>query len=192
MNLPNILTVLRIILTFLFVAIITHNGLFSKILAAFIFLIASLTDFFDGYYAKKNNLVTDFGKFMDPLADKFLILAAFFAFVQMHVIALWMLVVIAVREVSITAFRLHAMRQGEVLEAEMAGKYKTTSQMIAISIILIFLVLRESKFAVHWSTATFYQWYYAIDILMFVAVGLTLISGILYLWHNRRFFHASY
>ena len=136
MRLPNALTISRIVLTLVFIFLITRNGFLPKFSAAVIFLIASFTDYYDGYYAKKHNLISDFGRLMDPIADKFLILAAFFVFTKMHLIAVWMFLIILIREVVITAVRLIAIRGGEVLEAEKMGKYKTVSQMIAVIVIL--------------------------------------------------------
>src|SRR3989338_10975534 len=96
-NLPNILTVLRMILALVFVVLMTQRGLTAMILAAVVFLIASLTDFYDGYLAKKKNLISNFGAIMDPIADKFLILIAFFIFVQMRIIPGWMFLLIFLR-----------------------------------------------------------------------------------------------
>ena len=190
MNLPNTLTTTRIILTMAFVLTVIQNGVIPKILAALIFAVASLTDYLDGYYAKKHNLVSNFGKLMDPIADKFLILAAFFIFARMHVIALWMFAVIFFREIIVTVFRLIAVGKGEVLAAEKAGKYKTCSQMAVIGFILLFLILRESYVAARWPTEVFYQWYFLIYCLMAVTMALTLVSGALYLWRNRRTLHV--
>lgn len=184
MNLPNFLTVLRIFLTFFFMAALFGSGLASKLSAAFIFLLASLTDLFDGYYARKYNLITDFGKLMDPIADKFLVLAAFFGFARLGIIAWWMFGLIAGREILITALRLLAMRRGKVLAAEMSGKVKTILQMVTILIILFFVVARESF--IQGNTRQETVWLNIITVLMFVIVGLTVYSGISFLWSNRK------
>src|SRR3989344_8523821 len=113
MSLPNRLTIARIFLTFVFVFFAFQTGLPSKIIALVVFLLASLTDFYDGYYAKKYNLVSDFGKLMDPIADKFLILTAFFTFTVLHFIQAWMFVLILVREAGGTLIRLRALRRGK-------------------------------------------------------------------------------
>ncbi len=183
---PNILTVLRIILTIIFLFLISQNGLAPKIFAFLIFITASFTDFFDGYLAKKHNVTSDFGKLMDPIADKFLILSAFFIFTQMRLIAPWMFVVIFLREVIITAIRLKAMQEGRVLAAERAGKYKTISQIVAICFILLFLILQEAG-SFHSLPKIFLVWQYGIHILMLVVVFLTLHSGILYILSHRNF-----
>ena len=189
-KLPNTLTILRIILTFVFLVLIFKNGLLPKVFAFLIFLIASFTDFFDGYLAKKYNGMSSFGKLMDPVADKFLILSAFFVFTKMHLIALWMFGVIFLREVIITGVRLAAMRNGRVLPAEKVGKYKTVSQMIVISFILIFLILKEVKFLNGAFPQMLLGWQYGIYTLMLIAISLTLFSGIWYLYHHRRFVHV--
>ena len=191
MNLPNFLTVLRIFLTGVFIVVILQAGFAAKLLAAGIFLIAALTDLLDGYIAKKYNLISDFGKFMDPMADKLLVLSAFFVFVQMHVVPKWMFVLIFAREVLVTAFRFSVAGQGKVLAAEAAGKYKTFTQMVVIGIILSYLVLRESNVSANWPSAVYYSWDNVIYLLMIVAVALTLISGLLYLWRNRQFLHVQ-
>ncbi len=190
MNLPNRLTVARIFLTFAFLFFAFQAGIASKVIAAVIFLLASLTDFYDGYYAKKYHLISDFGKIMDPIADKFLVLTAFFVFVAMHLIQAWMFVAIFAREVIVTFIRLCAMRRGKVLAAEQAGKVKTVLQIVAISIILIFMVFTEMDLSGDWSArlGRFHQW--AIGPLMLAVVAVTLYSGISFLWNNRRSVYA--
>ncbi len=188
-KLPNVLTVLRILLTLVFLAFIFKQGLLFKGFAFFIFVVASCTDFFDGYFAKKYNGVSNFGKLMDPVADKFLILSAFFVFTQMHLIALWMFGVIFLREVIITGVRLAAMRNGHILPAEKAGKYKTVSQIVAIYFILVFLILQEIHFF-HATPSLFLGWQYGIQALMLIVVFSTLFSGIWYFWHYGRFIYV--
>ncbi len=186
MSLPNILTITRIILTFVFVFLIFQYGFSAKVLAAIVFTLASLTDLFDGYYARKYNLITNFGKLMDPIADKFLVLAAFFVFMQMHLIATWMFLVILVREVFVTGWRLVAMRQGKVLAAEKVGKIKTVLQITTIFLILFYLIFIEAG-----HQASGYQYLFVgIYWLMIMVVSITLFSGFSYLWQNRKFFHA--
>lgn len=189
-NLPNILTVCRIILTFVLVYLIWQNGLVPKILAFCIFVMASLTDFFDGYYAKKHKINTDFGVIMDPIADKFLMLTVFCIFAQMHLIAFWMFVVILIREVWITLSRLLAVKKGRVIAAEKAGKLKTVFQIVAACFIFIYIILKESNFSDRWSESALDGWHYSIDALMIVTVALTLISGFSYFLNNRQPAHV--
>ena len=190
-RLPNTLTVIRILLTFLFLFFIFKTGIFFKILATIVFLVASFTDFFDGYLAKKHNVHSNFGKLMDPIADKFLVLSAFFVFVQLHLIAIWMFVLILFREVVVTFLRFLGMANGKVMPAEKAGKYKTVSQMAVIWFILLFLILRESSLFYQWTHPFFLNWQAGIYVLMLFVVTVTLGSGLTYLWHNRRFVYVS-
>ena len=140
MNLPNKLTISRIVLTFVFMAFLYTHGILAKTLALFTFLFASLTDALDGYIAKKNNQITDFGKLMDPIADKILVLSAFIAFVVMKIIPSWMVIVIILREIAVTVLRAIALGKGKVIQADGAGKHKTVWQMFVIAVILLFLI----------------------------------------------------
>ncbi len=188
-NLPNILTVSRIFITFFFIYYLFVPGFSAKLIAAFIFLFASLTDLFDGYYARKHNFISTFGKIMDPIADKFLVLSAFYCFAHLQIIPWWMFIVVAVREVFITILRLFAMRGGKVLAAEMAGKVKTILQMVTNLVILIFLVGKESFLQGNQNAEIIYL--KAIMVLMLVIVGLTLYSGVMFLWNNRKINYFS-
>lgn len=187
MNIANKITLLRIILTFVFMFFLFCQGFWPKVIALAIFIFAALSDFFDGRIAYKKNMVTDFGRLMDPIADKILVLAAFAAFVQMQLIEAWMFVIIISREILITSLRLFALNKGKVLSATRAGKHKTLSQMIVIFVILGFIVLKESML-------TFFTWNpvwerffrQGIYILMLLTLGLTLYSGLSYLWQNRK------
>lgn len=186
MNLANKLTVSRIVLTFFFIFFIHQTGVAAVIIATLIFTIASLTDYYDGYVAKKYNLQTDFGKLMDPIADKFLILAAFLVFVRMNIVADWMVILILTREILITGLRVFALTKNKVIAAERAGKHKTVSQIVAIYIILGFIIFKRSVLAMSgWTTAIDLWWGIGINVTMFFAVSLTLISGFSYLWTNR-------
>lgn len=191
MSLPNRLTIFRIVLTVVFVFLLTQNGIAAKVMAVIVFIMASLTDFYDGYYAKKHNLVTDFGKLMDPIADKFLILAAFFVFMSMRLIAPWMFAVILIREVTVTAARLQAMRQGRILAAEPAGKIKTVFQIMAVFAILFFVIFVELTMRFHWSSSLIIPLYQGIGLWMSAVVAITFFSGLSFLWNNRCFLHAA-
>lgn len=186
MNLPNRLTLLRISLSFVLIVLLLIPGLYAKLGALAVFVIAALTDLWDGRLARKRQLVTDFGTLMDPIADKVLVLSAFVAFVQLQVVAAWMVVLIATREFLVTGLRLFALGKGQVLPAEAAGKHKTVSQMVAISLTLLYLVVREA--AVTGPAAEWWIRYgpVAIGSLMLVTVVLTLTSGISFLWRHRK------
>lgn len=188
MNLPNKITVSRIILTVIFMLLLFREGPIAKILALSAFSIASFTDLYDGYLARKRNLVTDFGKLMDPIADKILVLAAFLAFVELEIIHAWMVVVIILRELLITGLRVFAAGEGRVIEAERAGKNKTVSQMVAIYFILIYLTLKEIAISYFsfWNQTWDSTLNIVIMILMYTTVVFTLISGFSYVWQNRK------
>jgi len=190
MNLANKITMLRIILTFVFVLLfqpLFDKFWWSKLLALFIFIFAAASDFLDGFIAKKNNIVTDFGRLMDPIADKILVLSAFGAFLQLKLIDLWMLVIIISREILITSLRLFALNKGKVLSAARAGKHKTVLQMAVIFVILSFIVSKEILLKFYtWNPGWEKVFRQGIFFLMLVTVGLTLYSGLSYLWENRK------
>ncbi|MGL5436701.1 MAG: CDP-diacylglycerol--glycerol-3-phosphate 3-phosphatidyltransferase [Lachnospiraceae bacterium] len=140
MNLPNKLTVLRVIMIpFFVVTLLWNQGTDPQLryLATVLFVVASLTDMLDGKIARKYNLVTNFGKFMDPLADKLLVCAALICLVELGEIPAWMVIVIVSREFIISGFRLVAVEQGIVIAASYWGKFKTTFQMISIVLLIV-------------------------------------------------------
>lgn len=187
MNIANRLTMLRIISTFLFMFFLFCHGVFAKVISLAIFVFAALSDFLDGMIAQRKNMVTDFGRLMDPIADKILVLAAFAAFVQMQLIEAWMFVIIVSREILITSLRLFALNKGKVLVATKAGKHKTLSQMLVILAILGFIVLKEMMLTyLTWNPDWERLFRHSIYILMLLTVGLTLYSGLAYLWENRK------
>ncbi|MFA6321181.1 MAG: CDP-diacylglycerol--glycerol-3-phosphate 3-phosphatidyltransferase [Candidatus Omnitrophota bacterium] len=188
MNLPNKLTILRIVLTFVFMVFLYSQGVAAKILALVTFLAAALTDALDGYLAKKNNQVTDFGRLMDPIADKVLVLAALLAFVERGVVPAWMVVLIIFREVAVTGLRLLALSKGKVIQADGGGKHKTVWQLLTIIVILIFFVLKEGGSAQFkfWTPDMENLYRDFIFIIMLIAVTFTLTSGIAYLVKNRE------
>ena len=172
MNLPNKLTVLRVIMIPFFVAALMAEGGENpafRYAAAAIFIIASLTDMLDGKIARKYNLVTNFGKFMDPLADKLLVCSALICMIELDQLPAWMVIVIISREFIISGFRLIASDNGVVIAASYWGKFKTTFQMIAV-ILLIFNLEALRLLA---------------DICVWVALALTVISLADYIWKNR-------
>ena len=140
MNLPNKLTFIRLVLAVPFIYFLQESnaeGFVYRMIAFALFVVASLTDFFDGYLARKYNLVTDFGKLMDPLADKILVISALVLFVELRYIPAWMSIIVIAREFLISGIRMLAAAKGEVIPAGKLGKYKTTSQMIVILIMII-------------------------------------------------------
>lgn len=171
MNLPNKLTVMRVILIPFFVAALLYDNGSSqtmRIVANVIFIVASLTDLFDGKIARKYNLVTNFGKFMDPLADKLLVCSALICLIQLGQLPAWVVIIIISREFIISGFRLVAADNGIVIAASYWGKFKTTFQMIAV-ILMIFNIPALA-------TVTM--------IILVIAVVLTVISLVDYVAKN--------
>lgn len=188
MNLPNKLTVLRIMLAAAFLLFLFSKGITSKVIALFIFLLASFTDFLDGFLAKRTNQITDFGKLMDPIADKILVLSAMLAFVEMGIIAGWMVVAIVFREIVITGLRVLALNKGKVMQSDSGGKHKTVWQIFAIFFILVFIIFKEggARYFGFWNSSVEVFYRDMIFLLMFVTVVFTLSSGISYLIKNRE------
>lgn len=140
MNLPNKLTLLRIIMIPLFVILLLLEGgqnQYLRIAALIVFCLASFTDFLDGQIARKQNLVTDFGKFMDPLADKLLVCSALICLIELNQLPAWYVIVIIAREFIISGFRLVAADKGIVIAASWWGKFKTTFQMLTVILLII-------------------------------------------------------
>lgn len=187
MNLANRLTMSRILLTFVFMFFLFCHGFWFKALSLVVFILAALSDLFDGMIAQRRNMVTDFGRLMDPIADKILVLAAFAAFVQLQLIDAWMFVIIVSREILITSLRLFALNKGKVLSAGRAGKHKTVLQMTVIFAILGFIVFKEIVLQYYtWNPGWEKVFRQGIFFLMLTTVGLTLYSGLSYLWENRK------
>ncbi|MCK4262380.1 CDP-diacylglycerol--glycerol-3-phosphate 3-phosphatidyltransferase [bacterium] len=188
MNLPNRLTLIRIGAAFVFMIFLFADHLYAKYLALFVFTGAVLTDIYDGRLARRNGMVTNFGKLMDPLADKILMVSAFVSFVGLGYIPAWTVIIIISREFAITGLRLLAASQGEILAAEKGGKHKTASQMFAIFTILTFICLKGTAIQFFdFSTESADKWFqFFLPYLMYVTVVLTVISGSLYLHRNRH------
>lgn len=190
MNLPNKLTIFRVILIVPFILVLLgsyqgwgwYESLFggldaiSEWIALGIFIVASLTDLLDGKIARKYNLVTNFGKFMDPLADKLLVCAAMIVLVEMGRIPSWIVIIIISREFIISGFRLIASDNGVVIAASYWGKFKTTFQMVMICMMLV-------EDAPVWGTGALFA--IATDVIMWIALALTVISLVDYLVKNK-------
>ncbi|NEU29306.1 CDP-diacylglycerol--glycerol-3-phosphate 3-phosphatidyltransferase [bacterium LRH843] len=191
LNLPNKITISRIFLIPLFMLFLLAPFSLGMIdflgttlpltdfIAALLFILAAATDWLDGYYARKLNLVTNFGKFLDPLADKLLITAALISLVQLELVPAWMAIVIISREFAVTGMRLVAAATGEVIAASKLGKIKTVAQIIAISA----LMLHNWPFQ-----------FFALpfdELAIWVATLLTIISGVDYFQKNKQLFSNS-
>lgn len=177
MNLPNKLTLFRVILIpfFLFFLLTGYGGAYSRWIALGIFVVASLTDLLDGQIARKYHLVTNFGKFMDPLADKLLVCSAMIAFVELGQMPSWIVIIIISREFAISGFRLVAADNGIVIAASWWGKFKTVSQMA-----MVILMIADIE-----------QLALVTEVIMWLALALTLISMIDYFIKNRGVMKGS-
>ncbi len=169
LNLPNVLTVLRIMLVPVLVVALLGNTPSGDVLAAVVFALASLTDFVDGYLARTRDSITTFGKLMDPLADKLLIVGALLSLVSLHRLEGWVAMVIIARELAVTVLRANAGQSGVVIEASMFGKVKTCVQIAAILAVI----------AVHGSPL----W---VSLLVYLMVGITVLSGLDYFRRATR------
>ena len=172
MNTPNKLTIARmIIVPFLVIFLLTGwGGEANRYISLTLFVVASVTDWFDGYLARKNNLVTNFGKFMDPLADKLLVCSAMICMIDLKRLPAWFVIIIIAREFIISGFRLIAAENGIVIAANYWGKFETAFQMIMIILLIlhfdgIFVILEQ--------------------IFIWLSLALTIISLITYIWQNR-------
>ena len=192
MNLPNKITVARMLLIPIMIIIPylgLNNILFESVtigsfITLIIFLIASFTDFLDGYLARKNNLVTTFGKFLDPIADKLLVLSALIMLVEQGIIPGWIPIIIAAREFIVSGIRMLAAGDGKVIAASWYGKVKTVSQMVAIS----FAFLSKNTFmqftSVEMSAGTLIL-NILMSLAMIVAVLTTILSGVDYFMKSK-------
>lgn len=173
MNLANKITIFRVFLVPIFMMVLYSDMPNSTYLAAGVFIIASLTDTLDGYIARSRNLITNFGKFADPLADKVLVSAALISLVDLGRIPGWAVVVIIAREFTITGFRIIAASEGITIAASPLGKIKTITQLVAIISILL------NNFPFNYVNFPF-------DIiLLYVSVFFTVVSGVDYIYKNR-------
>lgn len=180
MNIPNRLTLIRIFLVPVFVFFVSTNLLNnSYTYGLIVFLTASFTDFLDGYIARKQNLITNFGKFMDPLADKMLVISAMVVFVEQGLVSAWVVIVIISRDFIINSIRLMASNKGNVIVADIWGKVKTVFQMLAIIVILIY-----KSFFNTGNGIVFQYVKVAGDVLIYMAVVLTVISACNYMVKN--------
>ncbi|GEB75956.1 CDP-diacylglycerol--glycerol-3-phosphate 3-phosphatidyltransferase [Sporolactobacillus inulinus] len=191
MNIANKLTVARMIMIPVFLILLlvpmplgaidsgNYHLSVAQLLAAVIFMLASFTDWLDGQLARKYHLVTNFGKLLDPLADKLLVMSAFVAFVGIGRMASWMVILILAREFAVTGLRLVAVEEGEVIAASKIAKWKTFSQMVAI----ILFLFNNVPFGINGFPLE--------QIILWIAVFLTVFSGVDYFYKNRELVFRS-
>ena len=188
MNLPNRLTVSRLVVTVIFVAVVSVNFPYHNTLALLLFILAAITDYFDGEIARRYALITDFGKLMDPLVDKIMTAAAFICLVPLKAVPAWVVIIVIIREYLITGLRLLAVSKGRVLAADRIGKHKTSWQIATVIFFLVLLSFQEIRGGASpaESIGLLHQlWYYGGWAVSGVAVGLTVYSGLDYLWKHR-------
>ena len=200
MNLANKLTMVRIIAIPFFLLFMFIGNIYTRVAALLIFILAALTDMYDGIIARHREEVTNFGKFIDPLADKLIVSAAFISFVQLRELAIpaWMVILVISREFIITGLRSVAASRGTIISASLSGKFKTTSQMVVIITILLILIV-NAVLKNYWHTTplelqAFLGWKrvlgYILDRapywLMLVVTILTVISGFNYIFKNKQ------
>ncbi len=190
MNLANKLTMIRIFLVPVFLVFITVKDIpYGSIIATLVFIIAAITDQLDGHIARSRNQITNFGKFMDPLADKLLVTAALVSLVELDLVAGWAVVVILAREFAVSGLRTLAASDGIVIAASWWGKIKTVTQMIAILLLLLKVNINTSTNAINFVNNngllnSFFN--YVPETIMSIAVLITIISGIDYFIKNKH------
>lgn len=177
MNLPNKLTLLRVAMIPVFVVLALMNPFWAQIAAAVVFGLASFTDYLDGHIARKRNIVTNFGKFMDPIADKLLVMAALVVLVGQGRMPSWVCIVLLAREFAISGFRLVAVTTGNIIAAGPLGKIKTVTQMIAVLMLIVFVPLSGAPILGNAGVI-------AANVMMYISLFFTVWSGTDYIVRN--------
>lgn len=197
-NIANLVTLSRIVVTPLYLLLIFRDDVWAKWAAGLLFAWGAISDYLDGYWARKYKLKSDFGALLDPLADKILLLAVFGSFVALDLVPLWMFVIIFAREFLITGLRQMAQSRNVIIAASRAGKHKTVSQIVACSVILAIICTQATVGAFEvkwdlflsrlgtWGDYLEYLVWYGPYWLMFYATVMSLISGIDYVFKNRH------
>lgn len=188
MNLPNKLTVARILLVPFFVAALLIDFPLNNLVALALFGAASLTDMFDGKIARKHGLITDFGKFADPLADKILVISALLCFVQLGLCDCVAVIIVLFREFVVTSIRLIAAAKGKVIAANMWGKVKTVTQIVAIVCVLVMQTVLDLGGLGVQLPATLPSVFTVIgEVLIWISTFFAVLSGVVYVAQNRQF-----
>jgi CDP-diacylglycerol--glycerol-3-phosphate 3-phosphatidyltransferase len=192
-TLANLLTLIRVLLTPLFIYCLFQDGSYYEILALIVFVTASMTDAYDGYFARKLSAETNFGKFFDPLADKVLMSAAFISLVVLGYINVWMVILVLLRDFIITGMRIRMTLQNRSLVTRKFAKAKTGVQIGVICFVLVYIILqRWELFAGLRPYLVWIETYCFIDIIMLIVTVLTLWTGIEYLIINRHVLRTSF
>ena len=185
MNTPNILSLIRIILTPLFIILLFDDFKMAKVFALLVFAIAAITDAYDGHLARKYNQITPEGKFLDPLADKILVLSAFISFALINIIDFWMVGIIIFRDLFVTGLRFIMSSRGFEFVTSKLSKYKTAFQLTIIILTLIFISIEGLDINIFIPTIVIIKEYKIIYILTAFTAIFTAYTGILYVYANR-------
>jgi CDP-diacylglycerol--glycerol-3-phosphate 3-phosphatidyltransferase len=183
LTIPNQLTILRILLTPIFIFLFLKKTSFEQLSGSLVFLIASLTDWYDGWYARKFGVISRWGQFMDPLADKIVVTSALITFAILNYVFWWMVWIIIVRDIIVTFNRINALYIGRPIITNSIAKWKTATQMAAIFLILIYMNLWN--FFHHGNQPYQARYFDVIGIAMVLVTILTVLSGIIYIIENR-------
>jgi CDP-diacylglycerol--glycerol-3-phosphate 3-phosphatidyltransferase len=186
MNLPNLLTLSRIFLTVILWFLCDQVNVWAAFLAAVVFALAAFTDLFDGMLARKYGQITTFGKILDPIADKLLVLTVMFIFASQEILSWWMVILIAAREILVTASRIFLLTEGKAIPAEAAGKIKTIWQITTISLVLIYRFLWIWTPTQEWMGNRDITFSLVINVFMIAALVLTWWSGGMYFWALKK------
>ncbi|MEI7694865.1 MAG: CDP-diacylglycerol--glycerol-3-phosphate 3-phosphatidyltransferase [Chlorobium sp.] len=186
LTIPNQLTALRILLVPVFVALLLQSDPWFKLFGVIVFIVASLTDIYDGYHARKYGVETRLGAFLDPLADKLLITAAFLLYVWMGYLALWMVILVVIRDVVVTALRVYAEYKNRPVVTSVEAKYKTLAQNILVYLIMALILMKESAFFGPGMSVTVNQFLLSDSLyyIMLVVTLFTVYTGVSYLVSN--------
>jgi|DewCreStandDraft_4_1066084.scaffolds.fasta_scaffold05171_8 CDP-diacylglycerol--glycerol-3-phosphate 3-phosphatidyltransferase len=195
-KIPNRITIFRMLVIIIFIPTLLHNTMLSGYFALFLYIIAAISDFIDGYIARKYNVVSTFGKVMDPLADKIMNLSAMLCFIQLNIIPTWMVIIIIAREFLVSGIRILAADEGKIIIASKWGKTKTVVEIIAIISILFLICVNHTINYYHFSRQNlifegeplteFLLLKVIPYILMFIVAGISLISGFEYFFKNKH------
>jgi len=186
---PNMITLFRILLTPLFLYFLLSDGQCYMLFALIVFIVASVSDGVDGHVARKHGFVSEFGKFADPLADKILIISSFIALIFLDIIPLWMVIIVVLRDVTVTAIRMIMIKRGNSIVTANIAKAKTVFQIVFIYIVISFKMLLQLPFmkflypTINFLESNNFYW-----ILMLITTIFTLYTGILYLLDNKSIF----
>ncbi|MBZ4219195.1 MAG: CDP-diacylglycerol--glycerol-3-phosphate 3-phosphatidyltransferase [Chlorobium sp.] len=186
LTVPNQLTALRILLVPVFVALLLQTDPWLKLFGVIVFAVASLTDIYDGYHARKYGVETRLGAFLDPLADKLLITAAFLLYVWMGYLVLWMVLLVVVRDVVITALRVYAEYKNKPVITSVEAKYKTVVQNVFVYVIMVLMLMKESAFSGKGIAVIIGRFLVSgyLDFIMLAVTVFTVYTGISYLVSN--------